>query len=62
MGKKKSYRKQLEGQRTALEAHLAKIAEERAKPRPDEDLIRVWEKTIENIKHQITKLERRLKR
>jgi hypothetical protein len=46
----------------ALREHLAKIAEERAKPQPDDGLIKVWEKTIENIKRQIAKLDRRLKR
>jgi ubiquinone biosynthesis protein UbiJ len=62
MGKNTRYRRHLEGQKRALAEHLAKIEAERAKPNPDMHLIADWEKTIRNIKRQIEKLERRLKR
>jgi ubiquinone biosynthesis protein UbiJ len=62
MGKNKRYRVKLEGQRRALAEHLAKIEEEKRKPKPHWQLIAGWEKTIENIKRQIEKLEGRLKR
>jgi hypothetical protein len=61
MGKNKRYRLRLEGQRRALDQHLAKIEIERRKPKPNLARIAVWEKTIENIRNQIEKLERRLK-
>ncbi len=62
MGKNKEYRKQLDGQPRALAEHEAKIAQEMQKPNPNMHHIRDWEKTIENIKKQIAKLERRLTR
>ncbi len=64
MTKNKDYRKQLEGQRRALEEHLDKLANERSKSIAEQDqgLIRHWEKTVLNCRQQIVKLERRLSR
>jgi ubiquinone biosynthesis protein UbiJ len=62
MGEKKRLRKKLAGQQRALAEHLAKIEAEKAKPNPNWKLIETWEKTVANIKRQIAKLERRLKR
>ncbi|OGF57325.1 MAG: hypothetical protein A2Z21_02230 [Candidatus Fraserbacteria bacterium RBG_16_55_9] len=61
MGKKKDYRKQLEGHRRALEEHLRKIAAERSKSRPRQWLLKLWGKQVNHIQQQIEKLERRLK-
>jgi hypothetical protein len=62
MTKNKNYRKQLTGQRLALEEHLNKIEEELKKPidLQDRGLIAYWEKTVANCRQQIAKLERRL--
>ncbi|NJM00729.1 MAG: hypothetical protein HC924_19060 [Synechococcaceae cyanobacterium SM2_3_2] len=71
MSPNKTYRKQLEGQRRALQEHLQKIAaprarwreQERVKPSDEQDqgLIAYWEKTVANCRSQIAKLERRLR-
>jgi len=63
MSPNKTYRKQLEGQRRALQEHLEKIAQERLKPSDEQDqgLIAYWEKTVANCRSQIAKLERRLR-
>lgn len=64
MTKNKDYRKQLEGQRRALQEHLEKLSQERDKPTEEQDqgLILHWEKTVLNCRQQIAKLERRLSR
>lgn len=62
MGKNKELRKKIEGQRKALEEHLEKIATEKLKPLEGQDrgLIAYWERTVENCRQNIEKLERRL--
>ena len=52
MTKNKDYRKQLEGQRRALEEHLEKLARERSKSIEEQDqgLILHWEKTVLNCR------------
>ncbi len=62
MTKKKIYRKQLDGQYKALEEHLEKIQRERQKPleQQNQGLITYWEKTVNNCRQQILKLQRRL--
>ena len=62
MGERRKLQEKLEAHRRALQKHLDKIAEEKRRPRPREHLIRLWEKHIANIRRQIEKLERRLKR
>lgn len=60
----KNYRKQLEGQRRALNEHLGKIANELEKPTEEQDqgLIAHWERTVANCRQRIAKLERRLQK
>jgi hypothetical protein len=62
MGKNKEIRKKIEGQQKALEEHLEKIAQEKLKPLEGQDrgLITYWERTVENCRQNIEKLERRL--
>lgn len=62
MGKNKEIRKTIEGQQKALEEHLEKIEREKLKPLVGQDLglIAYWERTVENCRKNIEKLERRL--
>ncbi len=62
MGERRKLRKKLEAHRRSLREHLAKIEEEKRRPKPRWHLIRLWEKHIANIRRQIEKIERRLER
>lgn len=62
MSKRRKLLKKLEAHKESLQKHLAKIEEEKRRPKPRKHLIELWEKHIANIRRQIEKLERRLKR
>jgi hypothetical protein len=62
MGESKHLRNRIRGLSIPLQEHLEKIALERSKPNPDEDLIQHWNKEVRAWQHEVQRLEQRLKR
>lgn len=50
----------IQGLRTQIDRHLEKIDLERARPHPNDDLIRHWEREIEAFTERMERLEARL--
>jgi hypothetical protein len=48
------------GRQRVIEEHFQKIAEERAKPTPNQYLISYWEKEIRHRRREIERLRKRL--
>lgn len=58
----RSTRRAIQGLRHQIAEHLAKIAEERAAPYPDEGLILHWENELRALAERLDRLESRLAR
>jgi len=59
MGKRRK-RKSLMSLQLAIEDHEDKIARERTKSSPDENLIIFWQKEIQNLENRIVHINRQL--
>ncbi len=62
MGRNKELRKKIAGQERVIADHMAKIRREHAKPHPDDDVVRGWEREIEAARKKLENLTRRLER
>ena len=62
MGRNKEIRKKIDGHRSMVREHRAKIEEERKRPNPDYGLIANWERRIRIVELEILRLEERLRR
>jgi len=62
MGKNKHTRTLIAGQLRTIMRHQRKIEEEIAKPSPNLDHIRGWEREIDNARRMVRKLEERLEK
>jgi len=62
MGRNKQIRKKIEGHRTMVSEHHAKIQKESRASNPREALIAYWERRIRQVEQEILRLEERLRR
>ena len=62
MGRNKSLRKKIDGNRRMVREHRAKIAQELQSASPREFLIAYWEKRIREVELRILRLEEQLQR
>ena len=56
----RAIRKAIQSLRRQIELHEQKIAQERLKPKPNEGVIRHWEREIEGFTIRVQRLEERL--
>jgi len=59
---KKSFRKSVNSIRQQILKHQQKVAKEREKEVPDENLIRYWQKEISGLEKSLARAEKRLRR
>jgi len=62
MGKNKHLRERIAGLLRNVSRHQAKIESELRKPAPNAEWIRGWEREIDTARHNVRKLEQKLKR
>lgn len=62
MGRDKEIRKKIEGHRTMILEHRAKVAQEFLAPNPRHELTAYWEKRIHQVDLEILRLEEMLRR
>jgi hypothetical protein len=62
MGRNRELRKKIASQDEVIRDHEEKIQQERARPQPDEGVIRTWQREIAAARKKIDSYTRRLKR